>query len=87
MNAVTEYDEVGRLRYLADAVRRARRLRGWSQRELAARAGVSAGTVAWVEGGGTAPTWVTMDRLCLALGLGMNWFLGTERGEASDARD
>lgn len=84
---VTEYDEPGRLRYLAGAVRRARRLRGLSGRELARRAGLSETLVSKIEAGRTSPAWVTMDRIASALGVPGGWFVGRETEEVRRAED
>jgi transcriptional regulator with XRE-family HTH domain len=55
---------------LGEFVRAARRARGWTQRELAARAGRSRGYVAHIERGATpVPRRATLRRLAGALGL------------------
>src|SRR6516225_680326 len=59
-----------RLRYeLAEAVRLRREELGWSQRQLAERAGMSQPGVARFEAGGTTPTLPLLERLAEALGL------------------
>ena len=55
---------------LGEFVRAARRARGWTQRELAARAGLSRGYVANIERGATpVPRRATVRRLAAALGV------------------
>jgi len=62
--------EQARLRYeLAEAVRLRRQELGWSQRQLAERAGMSQPGVARFEAGGTTPTLPLLERLAEALGL------------------
>jgi HTH-type transcriptional regulator / antitoxin HipB len=59
-----------RLRYeLAEAVRTRREELGWSQRQLAERAGMTQPGVARFEAGGTTPTLPLLERLASALGL------------------
>ncbi|HUZ53901.1 MAG TPA: helix-turn-helix transcriptional regulator [Streptosporangiaceae bacterium] len=59
-----------RLRFeLAEAVRARREELGWSQRQLAERAGMSQPGIARFEGGGTTPTLPMLDRIASALGL------------------
>ena len=66
---VAAYDQA-RLRYeLAEAVRLRREELGWSQRQLAERAGMSQPGVARFEAGGTTPTLPLLERLAEALGL------------------
>ncbi len=62
------------------AVFHARQGHAWSQRELAARAGVSPDTVRMVEAGGMWPRLDTVFRLLLALGTDLSTLvpLGTE---------
>ena len=63
------YDQA-RLRYeLAEAVRARREELGWSQRQLAERAGMSQPGIARFEAGGTTPTLPLLERLATALGL------------------
>jgi ribosome-binding protein aMBF1 (putative translation factor) len=62
--------EQARLRFeLAEAVRARREELGWSQRQLAERAGMSQPGVARFEAGGTNPTLPLLERLAAALGL------------------
>jgi HTH-type transcriptional regulator / antitoxin HipB len=69
--------EQTRLRYeLAEAVRLRREELGWSQRQLAERAGMSQPGVARFEAGGTTPTLPLLERLAQALGLTLNVSLG-----------
>jgi HTH-type transcriptional regulator / antitoxin HipB len=49
---------------------------GWSQRQLAERAGMSQPGVARFEAGGTNPTLPLLERLAEALGLTLNVSLG-----------
>jgi len=65
----TAYDQT-RLRYeLAEAIRARREELGWSQRQLAERAGMTQPGVARFEAGGTTPTLPLLERLASALGL------------------
>jgi ribosome-binding protein aMBF1 (putative translation factor) len=60
--------EVARLAFdLGRAVRGLRERAGWSQRELAAAAGMTQSAVARFEAGGTVPTLVVLERLAKAL--------------------
>jgi HTH-type transcriptional regulator / antitoxin HipB len=62
--------EQAKLRYeLAEAVRTRREELGWSQRQLAERAGMSQPGIARFEAGGTTPTLPLLERLAAALGL------------------
>ena len=62
--------EHARLRFeLAKAIRARREELGWSQRQLAERAGMSQPGVARFEAGGTTPTLPRLERLAAALGL------------------
>ena len=62
--------EQSRLRYeLAKAIRARREELGWSQRQLAERAGMTQPGVARFEAGGTTPTLPLLERLASALGL------------------
>jgi HTH-type transcriptional regulator / antitoxin HipB len=72
--------EQTRLRYeLAEAVRLRREELGWSQRQLAERAGMSQPGVARFEAGGTTPTLPLLERLAQALGLALNVSLGPQQ--------
>ena len=63
------YEET-RLRHeLAEAIRSRREELGWSQRQLAERAGMTQPGVARFEAGGTTPTLPLLERLANALGL------------------
>lgn len=74
-----EYGQT-RLRYeLAEAVRLRREELGWSQRQLAGRAGMSQPGVARFEAGGTTPTLPLLERLAQALGLTLNVSLGPQQ--------
>jgi len=62
--------EQARLRHaLAEAVRVRREELGWSQRQLAERAGMTQPGIARFEAGGTTPTLPLLERLAAALGL------------------
>ena len=62
--------EQTRLRFeLAEAIRARREELGWSQRQLAERAGMTQPGVARFEAGGTTPTLALLERLAAALGL------------------
>jgi HTH-type transcriptional regulator / antitoxin HipB len=62
--------EQARLRFeLAEAIRARREELGWSQRQLAERAGMSQPGIARFEAGGTTPTLPLLERLAAALGL------------------
>ena len=59
-----------RIRYeLAEAIRTRREELGWSQRQLAERAGMTQPGVARFEAGGTTPTLPLLERLANALDL------------------
>ncbi|MGH3184785.1 MAG: helix-turn-helix domain-containing protein [Streptosporangiaceae bacterium] len=74
---VAEAYETARLRFeLAEAVRLRRGELGWSQRQLAGRAGMSQPGVARFEAGGTTPTLPLLERLAGALGLTLTVSLG-----------
>ena len=78
----TAYEQT-RLRYeLAEAVRLRREELGWSQRQLAERAGMSQPGVARFEAGGTTPTLPLLERLAQALGLTLNVSLGPQQRSA-----
>ena len=62
--------EQARLRFeLAEAIRARREELGWSQRQLAERAGMTQPGIARFEAGGTTPTLPLLERLANALGL------------------
>jgi HTH-type transcriptional regulator / antitoxin HipB len=62
--------EQARLRFeLAEAIRARREELGWSQRQLAERAGMTQPGIARFEAGGTTPTLPLLERLAAALGL------------------
>jgi|SRR5580692_9303894 HTH-type transcriptional regulator/antitoxin HipB len=76
---VAEAYEQTRLRFeLAEAVRIRREELGWSQRQLAERAGMTQPGVARFEAGGTTPTLPLLERLAKALGLRLTVTLGPE---------
>ena len=68
--AAAEAYQAARLRFeLAEAIRVRREELGWSQRQLAERAGMTQPGVARFEAGGTTPTLPLLERLADALGL------------------
>jgi transcriptional regulator with XRE-family HTH domain len=64
---------------LAEAVRTRREELGWSQRQLAERAGMTQPGVARFETGGTTPTLRLLERLADALGLKLSVTLAPEQ--------
>jgi ribosome-binding protein aMBF1 (putative translation factor) len=69
--------QAARLRFeLAEAIRIRREELGWSQRQLAERAGMTQPGVARFEAGGTTPTLPLLERLADALGLTLTVSLG-----------
>lgn len=75
--AVADAYEQTRLRFeLGEAVRVRREELGWSQRQLAERAGMTQPGVARFEAGGTTPTIPVLERLASALGLRLTVSLG-----------
>lgn len=77
--AVAEAYEQARMRFeLAEAVRGRREELGWSQRQLAERAGMTQPGVARFEAGGTTPTIPVLERLARALGLRLTVALGPD---------
>jgi HTH-type transcriptional regulator / antitoxin HipB len=77
--AAAEAYEQARLRFeLAEAVRSRREELGWSQRQLAERAGMTQPGVARFEAGGTTPTIPVLERLARALGLRLTIALGPD---------
>ncbi len=77
--AAAEAYEQARLRFeLAEAVRSRREELGWSQRQLAERAGMTQPGVARFEAGGTTPTIPVLERLASALGLQLTVALDPE---------
>ena len=80
----TEAYEQTRLRFeLAEAVRLRREQLGWSQRQLAERAGMTQPGVARFEAGGTTPTLPLLERLADALGLRLTVTLGPEQRQTA----
>src|SRR5262249_59381613 len=63
------YEQARRRYELAEAIRARREELGWSQRQLAERAGMTQPGVARFEAGGTTPTLPLLERLASALGL------------------
>lgn len=78
--AVAEAYDQARLRFeLGEAVRARREELGWSQRQLAERAGMTQPGVARFEAGGTTPTIPVLERLARALGLRLTVALGPDQ--------
>ena len=73
---MTAPDEIVRARELADRVRRYRIERGWTQGELAGKAGLSPGTVSRIELGDERPLGRTTAALATALGIETERLLG-----------
>ena len=67
-----------RLRFELAEVRSRREELGWSQRQLAERAGMTQPGVARFEAGGTTPTIPVLERLASALGLQLTVALDPE---------
>ena len=81
---VAEAYQQARLRFeLGEAVRTRREELGWSQRQLAKRAGMTQPGVARFDAGGTTPTIPVLERLANALGLRLTVTL--EPGERRSA--
>jgi HTH-type transcriptional regulator/antitoxin HipB len=77
--AVREY-AAARLRFeLAEQVRLRREELGWSQRQLAERAGMTQPGIARFEAGGTTPTLPLLERLAAALGLELHVTLSQDQ--------
>ncbi|MEY9895001.1 HTH-type transcriptional regulator/antitoxin HipB [Catenulispora sp. MAP5-51] len=73
-----------RLRFeLGEAVRTRREELGWSQSELAERAGMRQPAVARFEAGGTTPTLPVLERMAVALGLRLSVELKAVPGAAA----
>jgi len=75
-------DEYDRQRARAEVIRpivEARKARGWSQRELAAEAGIQQPVLARLENGDTDPKLSTVTKVCTALGLRMAYVNDGER--------
>lgn len=68
---------------LAEAVRLRREELGWSQRQLAERAGMTQPGVARFEAGGTIPTLPVLERLADALGLRLSVTLAPARRQSA----
>ncbi|HEX3487932.1 MAG TPA: helix-turn-helix transcriptional regulator [Streptosporangiaceae bacterium] len=76
----TEAYEQARLRFeLSEVVKLRREELGWSQRQLAERAGMTRPGVARFEAGGTTPTIPLLERLADALGLRLTVTLSPEQ--------
>lgn len=81
--AATEAYQATRLRYeLAEAIRARREELGWSQRQLAERAGMTQPGIARFEAGGTTPTLPLLERLATALGLTLTISLDPGRSDS-----
>lgn len=73
---------------LGSTIRLLRQRRGWRQRDLGLRAGVSATVVSLLELGGAQRTSVrTVRRVCTTLGIRLGWDAGYRRAEIAQLRD
>jgi ribosome-binding protein aMBF1 (putative translation factor) len=70
--AVEAYDATRLAFELGRAVRELRERRGWSQSQLAQASGMTQSAVARFEAGGTVPTLPVLERLALALDVGLS---------------
>lgn len=74
--ATTEYKAAYRTAQLAHElgrqIRETREARGWSQTELAHRAGLRQHAVSRLESGDVVPTLTTLERIAEALGIGLS---------------
>jgi len=77
--AAEAYEQAGLRFELAEAVRSRREELGWSQRQLAERAGMTQPGIARFEAGGTTPTIPVLERLARALGLRLTVALGPDK--------
>ncbi len=76
---LTVFPEIERtVSALGARVALARAERGWSLAQLAARAGVSAGTVHKIEKSGMTPTIASLMKIAAALGKSVSWFVGED---------
>lgn len=66
-----EYEKAGRELAFAKLVYDLRIAANLTQRQLAERMGTTASAISRLEGGGTTPTFATLDRLAAALGVGL----------------
>lgn len=81
--AIEAYEQT-RLRFeLAETVRLRREELGWSQRQLAERAGMTQPGIARFEAGGTTPTLPLLERLADALGLRLIVTLSPEQRQTA----
>jgi transcriptional regulator with XRE-family HTH domain len=72
---------------MADRIRRARRVAGFSQEQLASMVGVQRSAVAqWEREGGTCPSVHHLAQVAVAMQVRFEW-LATGRGEASHGAD
>ena len=62
------------IRYIPEAIRVERQLRGWTQKVLAKEAGVAEVQISRVETGAQTPTLGTLDKLLVAFGLAFTDF-------------
>lgn len=63
------YEDARRDYEFGTLARALRKAAGLTQKELAARMGTTASAIARLEGGGTSPTFATLERLATALGV------------------
>jgi ribosome-binding protein aMBF1 (putative translation factor) len=71
---------------VGEAVRRARQAHGWTQSELAERAGFSSNYVARLERGELGPSLFVAHRLCDALGIDVSELVGSFSGARTGRR-
>lgn len=71
---------------VGDAVRHARQERGWTQAELAERAGFSPNYVARLERGELGPSLFVAHRLCLTLGIDVSALVSSTPGARTGSR-
>lgn len=65
---VTAYEDEARISAFSELVFRSRTEAGLTQRELASRMGLTESAIDRIEGGGTRPTILMLERLAAALG-------------------
>ena len=61
---------------VGERVKKARKARGMTQRQLADACGVFVNTISYWETGRFEPTWYTMVRVAEVLNVSLDWFAG-----------